>query len=1213
MTASGFERQGKIESGLRAREWFVRWAAPVVTLMCIAVALLVWRALRNSERRAVQRLVASQSGSAAYEVSLRLQTYAANLTQMAARWKFDGDLERIRWESDAQLMVASDTAIQALEWIDPSGHVRWIEPLSGNEPALGFDLTSESRRRAALEESRATGKPVFSKTIDLVQGGKGVLLFAPVPASGNPTGWVLGVFRVNVLFDRVLSRQVAAHCGVAVFEGADEIFRRQGFDTRWEAEFGQDTRVEAAGVSWRVRAWPDTVLRELLLSPDPDLLGAAGVALSLLLGFLVQALLARREINRVLRESEEMLDETGRLARIGGWSLDVGSGKLKWTRETYAVHEVDEGFVPTVEAAINFYTPESRPVIRQAVERAVGQGEAFDLELEIVTARGRRLWVHAIGRATFDGGATRTVSGTFQDITERKRTDDVREAVYRLSEATTSARSLDELFVRAREILSTLVPTRNFYVALMDTETGTLHFPYFVDEADPPPAPRPAGRGLTEYVIRTGEPLLASAGVFDDLAARGEAVVHGTRPVEWLGAPLKASGETIGAVVVQTYSAGVRFTASDKDFLSFISSQLATAIVRKRAEEALRESEDRYRDLVENTRDLINTHDLEGRILSENRAAAKALGYDEGSLVGQNIRDILAPEFKQHFDTYLETIRRDGIASGLMTVQTKAGKKRVWEYHNSVRTEGVPEPIVRGIAHDVTERWQAEQALRESEERFRQIAGTIHDAFWAANADPLTRIFYISPAYERIWGRSVASLYENPRSFLDAVHPDDRERVLANLDVQGSGQPFAHEYRILRPDGTERWIWDSGFPVREPTGEVRRYVGIARDITERRQLEEQLRQAQRMEAIGRLAGGIAHEFNNLLTVILGNGDLLRRTVDRDFDARESLSELLKAAERATTLTQQLLAFGRRQMLRPTVLRLETVLAETEEMLRHLVGENVELVVERAGDLLPVKADRSQIEQVILNLALNARDAMPRGGKLTFSLAVADLDEPLATFPDTVPPGRWVTLEARDTGHGMDAETMAHIFEPFFTTKAFGAGSGLGLATVHGIVEQSGGHIEVESAVGQGTRFRIFFSPAEGRVPSDAVPASMPEEGRETVLLVEDEESVRRLLAKQLTAAGYSVLVAADAEEALRLAGRRETPVNFLVTDMVMPGMDGAELAKRLGEVHPGLKVLLVSGYMPDRETARLAAASGWRFLPKPFTGSMLLEAMSGRV
>ncbi len=391
---------------------------------------------------------------------------------------------------------------------------------------------------------------------------------------------------------------------------------------------------------------------------------------------------------------------------------------------------------------------------------------------------------------------------------------------------------------------------------------------------------------------------------------------------------------------------------------------------------------------------------------------------------------------------------------------------------------------------------------------------------------------------------------------------------------------------------------------------VRQQKAMLEDlIREEKALRQKLAHSQKLEAIGRLAGGIAHDFNNLLTVILGNGDLLKETVRRDSEARGNLSEILNAANRAAGLTQQLLAFGRRQMLRPKLLRLGTILAETETMLRRLIGEDLELVVERAEGLPLVKADRSQIEQVIVNLALNARDAMPRGGKLTFSLAVVALDEPLVTPVDTVPPGRWVTLEARDTGHGMNAETLARIFEPFFTTKEVGAGTGLGLATVYGIVKQSGGHIEVDSEVGKGTRFRIYLSPAEGRISSDALPVVTLAGGRESVLLVEDEPSVRNLLATQLVAGGYSVLVAADAEEAMGLAGRPGTPVDLLVTDIVMPGMDGAELARRLSEARPGLKVVLVSGYTPDRETAELAAASGWHFVAKPFTPSVLLGAV----
>ena len=385
-------------------------------------------------------------------------------------------------------------------------------------------------------------------------------------------------------------------------------------------------------------------------------------------------------------------------------------------------------------------------------------------------------------------------------------------------------------------------------------------------------------------------------------------------------------------------------------------------------------------------------------------------------------------------------------------------------------------------------------------------------------------------------------------------------------------------------------------------GQLVRVWGTQRDVTEQRHLEEQFRQSQKMEAVGQLAGGIAHDFNNLLTAILGNTQLLLRELPPGDSMHGDVEEIRKASERAASLTRQLLAYSRRQMLQPEVLDLNVVMAEMDKMLRRLIGEHIDLVAVFAPDLGRVRADPNQIEQVIVNLAVNARDAMPDGGKLTIATANVDLDETFAQAHLGSVPGSYAMLAVTDTGVGMDATVRAHLFEPFFTTKEVGRGTGLGLATVYGIVKQSGGYISVYSEPGHGSSFKIYLpriaTPAE---PPAGAPKGGPAPGSETVLVVEDEPAVLTLSRRALESQGYVVLAASDADAALRVVERHGGMIHLLLTDVVMPGLSGRELADRLSAQRPGIRVLYMSGYPGDAVVQHGTLPLGSAFLQKPFS------------
>jgi signal transduction histidine kinase len=412
---------------------------------------------------------------------------------------------------------------------------------------------------------------------------------------------------------------------------------------------------------------------------------------------------------------------------------------------------------------------------------------------------------------------------------------------------------------------------------------------------------------------------------------------------------------------------------------------------------------------------------------------------------------------------------------------------------------------------------------------------------------------------------------------------------------------------LVREGAAGKRVYDASLsPIRTPADRLTGYVLLLRDVTERRQLEEQLRQAQKMEAIGKLAGGVAHDFNNLLTAIIGFASLAADDVPEGTPARNAIAQIRRSAEQAASLTRQLLAFGRRQILRPETLDLGEVVSQVEPMLRRLIGEDIRIVVELAAGLPCIRADRTQVQQVLLNLAVNARDAMPRGGQLTIRTGIAAVPGPDAAASD-MPPGDYVVLEVTDTGLGIDASMVDRIFEPFFTTKAFGQGTGLGLSTVYGIAKQSGGDVQVRSAPGQGATFRVLLPVAPGPRPPavEPVPVAAPATAAGTALLAEDDDGVRDLVAEVLRASGWAVLTAATPAEALASAARQSLSLDLLVTDVVMPGMGGGELADRLSVMRPGLRVLFITGYDDEEIATRGLLAPGRDRLSKPFTPAQL--------
>ena len=540
--------------------------------------------------------------------------------------------------------------------------------------------------------------------------------------------------------------------------------------------------------------------------------------------------------------------------------------------------------------------------------------------------------------------------------------------------------------------------------------------------------------------------------------------------------------------------------------------------------------------------------------------------------------------------------------------------------HLTLAVRGLVGLVLLFDIYTIYQQLQIHRIRRESgqrEELFRLISENAADmiAVITANGHRL----YNSPAYQRILGYSSEELKKT--SSFEQIHPDDLQRVQeAASQARISGVARSMKYRMHHKDGTWRVLESTARTVRNEKGEVEKLVIVNRDVSERSKLEEQFRQAQKMEAVGRLSGGVAHDFNNLLAVIIGYAEFLQEQLDPENTLHGGVDEILKAGKRAASLTRQLLAFSRQQVLDPKVLDLNSVVSDMGELLRRSIGEDIELTTRLTPELARLKADQGQLEQVLMNLVVNARDAMPQGGKLVIQTQNIVMDQAFVRrYPYPVQPGPYVCLTVTDGGIGMDAETKARAFEPFFTTKEEGKGTGLGLSTVYGVVKQSGGYIDIDSAPGAGATFRIYLPGVDETIKSEKLTDSKANSfsGNETILLAEDEESLRRLTRNTLEFCGYKVLEAKDGVEALEVSDRHAGPIDLLLTDIMMPEMGGRALAQELLRRRPNVRLVYMSGYTGEAVGTRGSVDAGSFFLPKPFMRetlkSKIREALDRRV
>jgi PAS domain S-box-containing protein len=893
---------------------------------------------------------------------------------------------------------------------------------------------------------------------------------------------------------------------------------------------------------------------------------------------LAEEVTERTRAEVALRESEAHLRGFFEASSAGMVEADAVTGRILRANATYC-HML--GYAPGEVVGLtpeDFMFPEDLTgMVASYSALREGRVDAYDVERRYRRKDGSELWVQASAALVRDAeGRPERIAAVLSDLTERKRAEvEVR---------------------RSTDLLRAVADGTTDAVFVKDRAGKYLLF----NEA----AARFVGRPVAEVLGKDDTALFDPDGAL--------LVIERDRRVMASGRTETEEETLTAAGVTRTYLAtkGPYRDASGNVVGVIGISRDVTE--RKRLEAERDELLTRLQLQIERMPLAYVLFDADLRVSEWNPAAERIFGYCKQEVVGiVPLGLIVPPSAEEQTGEVIRRLRSGDMAAHSVNENlTKGGRTITCEWYNTplMGEDGRFDGLFC-LAQDVTERRRLEEQVREARQRLEHVVASSPAVLYAlAGQGPASlHLTWISGNVREMTG-DLPEEAVRPTWWHGRLHPADREQVLANLQTLFDQNHTTDEYRFRHRDGTYRWVRAEMRLLRDGSGSPLEVIGSWSDISVRKQVEEQFRQAQKMEAIGRLAGGVAHDFNNLLTIINGYGELVLETLPAGDPTRELIREIVSAGERAAGLTRQLLAFSRKAIVEPKVLNLRAVVADVERMLRRIVGEDIQLAVKADPEAGAVRADPGQVEQVILNLVVNARDAMPTGGKLTIEVRDAELDETYTRDHPDIQPGPYVLLAVTDTGCGMDTATITRIFEPFFSTKGE-HGTGLGLATVHGIVKQSGGHVAVYSEVGHGTTFKVYLPRVEKtRTASGSRPGlSVMPRGSETILLVEDEDGVRALTRHVLRSCGYTVLEARDGGEAVRLAGGHRGRIDLLVTDVVMPRMGGREVAQRTAGLHPRMRVLFLSGYTDDAVVRHGILEAEVAFLQKPFTPASLAQ------
>jgi two-component system cell cycle sensor histidine kinase/response regulator CckA len=903
----------------------------------------------------------------------------------------------------------------------------------------------------------------------------------------------------------------------------------------------------------------------ILLTFNELLLGCAlALALS---AYLVGQRKARAAQHREMLRSRSLLDYTQTVAHLGTWEVDLGTTRVSWSDEMYRIVGLAPQSQPaTFELFLAHVHGDDLALVTRAFDEATRTGE-FEFECRVVIDELVR-YVRGRGQATMRDGVVARMLGTVLDLTDSKATVQALEAA-RLQQKLLIDNLPDLVFLKDRESRFVAVnePLARIFGVSADDMIGKTDFDFFPTEQ----AMRYAADDM--WAMSRGDPLVSE-----------EQVIGGDGAVSWM--------ETTMSPYRDSESAWAGIVGVTRDVTA-----------RNAAAELLRQSARHYQLLFDRNPLPMWVFDCQTlRFLSVNDAAIEHYGYDRETFLRMRITDIRPDDQRDALELALVQPSNAKSEAGQFVHVTKEGRRiDVEVIADSIIINGRPARLV--LARDITLQLFAVSALRESEARYRTLFVESLAGNYISTVDG--RLLACNPTFARMMGFD--SPEEACQHSTGEYYPNASSRLSFLALVRERKRLELHEDSLQRRDGSILQILENVIGQFDADGELVEIHGFVLDVTDRKRLEDQLRHSQKLQAIGQLAGGIAHDFNNLLTAMKLHGELLLNDMEADSPYRTDVLEMQLAADRATLLTRQLLAFSRKQILKPEVISANAVIEGMAPMVRRLIGEDVTVNIVLDPAAGNVMADPGQVEQVILNLAVNARDAMSRGGTFTIASGIMILDPSRAGIAD-LPAGSYVSLTASDTGCGMTAEVLTHIFEPFYTTKDQGKGTGLGLATVYGIVKQSGGHIWVSSVPEMGTSFEILL-PRVNELPADVVVAPTAPRGTETILVVEDDLAVQALTRRFLERQGYTVLVASDGGQALECVAVAEAQFALVLTDVVMPQMSGTELAARLAVTQPELPVMFVSGYTDDEIVRRGLLDASAIFLQKPFTATTLAHAV----
>ncbi|MEX0921889.1 MAG: PAS domain S-box protein [Rhodovibrionaceae bacterium] len=878
-------------------------------------------------------------------------------------------------------------------------------------------------------------------------------------------------------------------------------------------------------------------------------------------------------------ESASLLRVASRAAKLGGWIVQKGADRVFWTDETAAIHDLPPGTHPKIADAIGFYPPEYRERIEQLFNRAMETGEPFDEVLQIATANGRRIWIRSIGEPLRDSsGELVAVHGAFQDIGE-------------LVAARQETQALSERLAETLDNISDAFMT-------MDRE---WRFTFINIQAQ-------------RILQRSKDELLGK--------------------VVWEAFP-----EAIGSTFEERYRYAIehKLPVTFVEYFPPLDTWFNVTAYPTREGLAIyfqdisdqREQQERLRLLetaVSRLNDIVIITEGEPidspgpRIVYVNDAFERITGYNSADAIGANPRILQGPHTQREtLDSIRQALEAKHPLQTKLINYTRGGEEIVLEL-DIVPIENETGACTHfvSVERDITARVAAEAEMRLNEERFRLLAKATSDVIWDWDFEA-DRLWWNEGLLAK-FGYDPETVDPGPESWSDRIHPDDRARVVSSIHavIDGTESYWEAEYGFLRADGSTAQVSDCGYVIRNAQGEALRMLGSMIDDSERRELREQLLQAQKLETVGQLTGGVAHDFNNLLTVILGNSEELAEGLSQDPGLRALAEMSVNAAERAAELTNRLLAFSRQQALEPQKLDVNQLLSRMLSMLRRTMNEDIEIALHPGEDIWNAFVDPGQLEVAILNLTINARDAMQGGGRLTIETANASLDRDYAERHQEVLPGDYVRIAISDNGTGMPREVVERVFEPFFTTKEVGKGSGLGLSMVFGFIKQSRGHIKLYSEVGEGTTVALYLPRLLASEQTEAEPR--PQHGRvaggpESILVVEDDPLVLEYASSQLRGLGYRVVTATSGPEALECLAQH-AEIDLLFTDVVMPGgMNGAELARQVAGLRPDIKVLFTSGYTENAIIHSGRLDPGVQLLHKPYgrteLASKIRQALDG--